>query len=81
MNVIDFGYAATLEELQDVIENLTGAAQAEYELLNKDKHFDPSVVQLNGLQAKIILFSRALEDGSYVFDLQFHWDGVTLPRT
>jgi hypothetical protein len=69
--MIDFGYAANLGELQDVIENLTGAAAAEHEALNKDKHFDPEIVQLGGMQVRVTLESKALEDGSFVFDLRF----------
>jgi hypothetical protein len=76
MTMIDFGYAATLEELQDVIENLTGAAMASHEELNKDKHFDPSIVQLGGMQAKIVLEARALTDGSFVHDIRFYWDAA-----
>lgn len=70
---IDYGYAVNLEELQSVIENLTSAAEAEYAVLNKDKHFDPSIVQLGGMQIKAVLEARSLEDGSYVLDLRFHF--------
>lgn len=74
--LIDYGYAANLEELQNVVEQLTDVAKTEYGERNKDKHFDPSIVQLSGLQVRVGLIAKVLEDGSTVFDLKFEFDAA-----
>jgi hypothetical protein len=67
--IIDYGYAASLEELQDVVENLTGAVQADYAERVKDGHFDPSIVLLDQ-QVMITARVDLLEDGSAVYNLR-----------
>lgn len=69
--IIDYGYAANLEELQSVIKQLTDIARTEYALRVKDRHFDPSIVQLGGMQIRADLGADILEDGSTVFDIRF----------
>lgn len=71
--VIDFAYAANADELKTIIDSMIKTAKAEHRTLNKDNHFHPSIVQLGGMQIKAVLESRALEDGSFVFDLRFHF--------
>jgi len=67
--IIDYGYAASLEELQDVVENLTGAVQADYSSRVGDRHFDPSIVLLEE-QVMISAHVELLEDGSAVYNLR-----------
>lgn len=66
--IIDYGYAANLEELQNVVEQLTEAVLGDYRDRVKDAHFDPSIVQLTS-QIKITATVKLLEDGSAVYDL------------
>jgi hypothetical protein len=68
--LIDYGYAANLEELQNVVENLTDAVLADYRERVKDRHFDPSIVQFNTSQLRLAAEVRLLEDGSPVYDLR-----------
>lgn len=69
--IIDYGYAANLEELQDVIENLTTTIQGDYASRVGDRHFDPSIVLFtSGRQLRIAAYVELLEDGSAVYNLR-----------
>jgi hypothetical protein len=78
--MIDYGYAADLDELQRVLKLMSAAAKKRHEGVDGVGGYDDGIVQLNGMQAKVELHAKTLEDGSEVYDLQFHWDGVTLTR-
>jgi hypothetical protein len=67
--ILDVLYAANLEELQNVVEQLTETIKIEYNERNKDRHFDPSIVGLEQ-QIKVVAIATALTDGSTVFDIE-----------
>ena len=69
---IDYGYAANLEELQSVIENLTNVAQAEFADRNGKKTFDPSIVKLGSMQVRVTL-DLDIRDDETVYDLRFNF--------